>query len=106
MWHSLLTSRDRIVEPMDRFTANLMGKFEDVIPYCGKYGLTMLDMGSTYGECHILTKTSDATIVLLQVMKIWETKTGKKIKAFPSDNGGKFCDSTLENWVHLRGTVH
>ncbi|MBW0523705.1 hypothetical protein O181_063420 [Austropuccinia psidii MF-1] len=37
---------------------------------------------------------------------MWETKTGKKIKTFRSNNGGKFCNSTLENWCHSQGTAH
>ncbi|MBW0486044.1 hypothetical protein O181_025759 [Austropuccinia psidii MF-1] len=62
--------------------------------------------GSTYGECHILTKKSDATLVLLRVLTTWEKKTGKRIKTFRSNNGGEFCNSTLENWCNSRGTVH
>ncbi|MBW0475938.1 hypothetical protein O181_015653 [Austropuccinia psidii MF-1] len=104
--HSILSSRDRIIEPMDIVTADLMGKFDDAVPYGGKYALTIRDIGSTYGECHILTKKSDATIVLLRAMTMWETKTGRRIKTFCSDNGGEFCNSTLEDWCHSRGTIH
>ncbi|MBW0499004.1 hypothetical protein O181_038719 [Austropuccinia psidii MF-1] len=103
---SILSSRDRTIEPMDVVTADLMGKLDEAIPYGGKYALTIRDIGSTYGECHILTKKSDATVVLLRVMTTWETKTGKRIKAFRSDNGGEFCNSTLEDWCHSQGTTH
>ncbi|MBW0463381.1 hypothetical protein O181_003096 [Austropuccinia psidii MF-1] len=103
---SVLARHNKIVEPMDIVTANLMGNFEDAIPYGGKYALTIPDIGSTYGECHILTKKSDATLVLLQVLTMLETKTVKRTKTFCSDNGGKFCSSTLEDWCRLRGTVH
>ncbi|MBW0509453.1 hypothetical protein O181_049168 [Austropuccinia psidii MF-1] len=95
-----------MIEPMDVVTADLMGKFDDAIPYGGKYALTIQDIGSTYGECHILTKKSDTTIVLLRVMTTWETKTGRRIKTSHSNNGGKFCNSTLEDWCHSQGTIH
>ncbi|MBW0542127.1 hypothetical protein O181_081842 [Austropuccinia psidii MF-1] len=103
---SNLSSRGKVVEPMDVVTADLMGQFEEAVPYGGKYALTIQDIGLTYGECHILTKKSDATLVLLRVLTTWETKTGKRIKTFRSNNGGEFCNSTLKNWCNSRGTVH
>ncbi|MBW0529102.1 hypothetical protein O181_068817 [Austropuccinia psidii MF-1] len=103
---SNLSSRGKVVEPMDVVTADLMGQFKEAVPYSGKYALTIRDIGSTYSECHILTKKSDATLILLWVSTTWETKTRKRIKTFRSNNGGEFCNSTLENWCNLRGTVH
>ncbi|MBW0463649.1 hypothetical protein O181_003364 [Austropuccinia psidii MF-1] len=104
--NSVLAICNRTKEPMEIVMANLMGKLKDMLPYGGKYALTKHNIGSTYSECHILTKKSDATLVLLRVMTIWETKTGKKIKMFCSDTGGEFCNSILENWSHLQGTIH
>ncbi|MBW0484810.1 hypothetical protein O181_024525 [Austropuccinia psidii MF-1] len=71
MQRLVLASCKGIVEPMDIVTADIMGKFNNAVPYGGKYALTICDIGSTYRECHILTKKSDSTLVLLRVMTTW-----------------------------------
>ncbi|MBW0548699.1 hypothetical protein O181_088414 [Austropuccinia psidii MF-1] len=106
MQYSVLRSSEKVVEPMNVATDNLMGKFEDAVPYGGRYAITIQDMGLKYGDCHILTQKSDSTPVLLKVMAMWEKKTVKKIKAFRSNNFRKLCNFELENWCHIQGTVH
>ncbi|MBW0488370.1 hypothetical protein O181_028085 [Austropuccinia psidii MF-1] len=54
MQRLVLASCDGIVEPMDIVTADLMGNFNNAIPYGGKYELTIWDIGSTYKDwCHL-----------------------------------------------------
>ncbi|MBW0466309.1 hypothetical protein O181_006024 [Austropuccinia psidii MF-1] len=85
---SHLGSRKQSLGPLDTVTANLIGQF-----YKGRYALTIRDIGSSYGECHIIKRKSEISAVLLHLLATWETKTGKRIKAFGSDDGGKFCNT-------------
>ncbi|MBW0488680.1 hypothetical protein O181_028395 [Austropuccinia psidii MF-1] len=99
-------SREQLFHTLDTVTAGLMGQFDEAIPHRGRYALTIRDIGSSYGECHIITQKSDASAVLLHVLAAWETKTGKKIKVFCSDNGGEFCNNTIKAWCQLCGITH
>ncbi|MBW0503498.1 hypothetical protein O181_043213 [Austropuccinia psidii MF-1] len=91
---------------MDVVVADLMGPFDGALPSGGKYALTIRDIGSTYGECHVLLRKADATTVLLQVLAKWEAKTNKKIKILRRDNGGEFCNAFVRLWCTNRGTTH
>ncbi|MBW0539537.1 hypothetical protein O181_079252 [Austropuccinia psidii MF-1] len=87
---SNLGSREQLLTTLDTVTADLMGQFDEAVPHKGRYALTIRDIGSSYGECHIIMQKSDASAVLLHVLATWEMKTGKKIKSFHSNNGGEF----------------
>ncbi|MBW0479374.1 hypothetical protein O181_019089 [Austropuccinia psidii MF-1] len=104
--HNPLTSQGHTIFPMDVVAANLMGPFDSALPSSGRYALTLRDIGSTYGECHVLLRKADATTVLLQVLKKWEMKTTRKIKILCSDNGGKFCNAVIDSWCINQRTTH
>ncbi|MBW0485851.1 hypothetical protein O181_025566 [Austropuccinia psidii MF-1] len=87
---SNLGSREQLLNTMDTVTAGLMGQFDEAVPHKGRYALTIREIGSSYGGCHVIMQKSDASAVLLHVLANWEMKTGKKIKAFRSNNGGGF----------------
>ncbi|MBW0543277.1 hypothetical protein O181_082992, partial [Austropuccinia psidii MF-1] len=82
----MLGSREQSLNLLDTVTANLMGQFDEAVPHKGRYALTIRDLGSSYAT--------------------WETKTGRRIKVFRSDNGGEFCNNTIKAWCQPRGIVH
>ncbi|MBW0473452.1 hypothetical protein O181_013167 [Austropuccinia psidii MF-1] len=106
MFQSHLQSRGQSLSPLDTITADLMGKFDEAAPHNGSYALTIRDSGSSYGECHIITRKSDSSTILFHVLATWETKTGKKVKSFCSYNGGEFCNNAIEAWYQLCGITH
>ncbi|MBW0523960.1 hypothetical protein O181_063675 [Austropuccinia psidii MF-1] len=99
--HNFLTSQGHTVLPMDVVGTDLMCPFDGTLPSGGRYALMIRDIGSTYGECHILLCKADATTILLQVLAKWERKTTRKVKVLNSTNGGEFCNASI-NW----GTMH
>ncbi|MBW0488257.1 hypothetical protein O181_027972 [Austropuccinia psidii MF-1] len=104
--HNPLASRGYTILPMDVMAADLMGPFDGALASGGIYALTIRDIGSTYGECHVLLQKADATTVLLQVLAKWEMKTNKKIKILCRNNGGEFCNAFVSLWCTNRGKTH
>ncbi|MBW0492682.1 hypothetical protein O181_032397 [Austropuccinia psidii MF-1] len=61
-WNELL-SKKRPTEPMDIVASDIMGPFEQANINSGHWALTIRDIGSTYGECHIIVTKADAAAV-------------------------------------------
>ncbi|MBW0538304.1 hypothetical protein O181_078019 [Austropuccinia psidii MF-1] len=94
------------MEPLDIVVCDLMGPFKEENINSGCWALTVQDVNSTYGECHIIKAKSDSATVLQGIITRWEVKTGRKLKTLHSDGGGKFWSKGMNNWCTMKGITH
>ncbi|MBW0564840.1 hypothetical protein O181_104555, partial [Austropuccinia psidii MF-1] len=84
---SELLPTNRTTGPMDIVASDIMGPFDQAKINSGRWALTIRDISSTYGECHIITTKADAAAVLQGVIARWEVKCDRKLKVLRTDGG-------------------
>ncbi|MBW0510219.1 hypothetical protein O181_049934 [Austropuccinia psidii MF-1] len=93
-------------EPMDIVASDLMGTFEKANIKSGNWALTIWDISSTYGECHIIATKADTAAVLQGIIIRWEVKSGEKLKKLHNDGGGEFWSKGINCWCTTKGITH
>ncbi|MBW0511337.1 hypothetical protein O181_051052 [Austropuccinia psidii MF-1] len=93
-------------ELLDIVACNLMGPFKEANINSGQWALTVQDINSTYGECHIIKTKSDATAVLQGTITRWEVKARRKLKTLHSDGGGELWSKGINHWCTVKGVTH
>ncbi|MBW0536133.1 hypothetical protein O181_075848 [Austropuccinia psidii MF-1] len=92
-------------EPMDIISMDLMGPY-NLSVNGGSWLMTVRDAGSTYGECHILKRKSDATSLAIELVTRWERQSGRAAKILHTNGSGEFKNDTLKKWCNANGIVH
>ncbi|MBW0460388.1 hypothetical protein O181_000103 [Austropuccinia psidii MF-1] len=101
-----LLPTERITMPMDIVVSDLMGPFDQANLNAGRWVLTVRDVASTYGECHIIATKADAAAALQGTIIRWETKTGRQLKTLRTDGGGEFWSKGMNHWCTVKGLTH
>ncbi|MBW0489460.1 hypothetical protein O181_029175 [Austropuccinia psidii MF-1] len=97
---------ERSVIPLNLLVTDLMGPFDTATVHGGRYALNICDVGSTYGECHILSNKSNASTRLKEVILQWQRLSGKPLKTLQTDNGGEFNSAEFTRWLSGEGIHH
>ncbi|MBW0527669.1 hypothetical protein O181_067384 [Austropuccinia psidii MF-1] len=103
---SELLPTNRMTGPMDIVASDIMGPFNQANINSGRWALTIRDVSSTYGECHIITTKADAAAVLQGVIARWEVKCDRKLKVLQTDGGGEFWSKGMVHWCSMKGITH
>ncbi|MBW0485389.1 hypothetical protein O181_025104 [Austropuccinia psidii MF-1] len=103
---SSVSPDERSVIPLNLLVADLMGPFDIATVHGGQYALNIRDVGSTYGECHILSNKSDASTRLKEVILRWQRLSGKPLTTLQTDNGGEFNSAEFTRWLNGEGIHH
>ncbi|MBW0486824.1 hypothetical protein O181_026539 [Austropuccinia psidii MF-1] len=94
------------MEPMDIVASDIMGPFKKANINSGCWVLTIQDISSTYGECHIIATKADAAAVLQAAITRWEVKCGRNLKTLHTDGGGKFWSKGMNHLCSMKGITH
>ncbi|MBW0534032.1 hypothetical protein O181_073747 [Austropuccinia psidii MF-1] len=103
---SELLPTKRTTGPMDIVASDIMGPFDQANINSGQWALTIRDISSTYGECHIITTKDDAAAVLQGVIARWEVKCDRKLKVLRTDGGSEFWSKGMLHWCSMKGIMH
>jgi hypothetical protein len=98
-----VTSSKRKPEKLDLLCTDLMGPFPEPPPEGALYLLTLRDAGTGYSYARLLKKKYKANNVLIEVITELETQTKRRMKVLHSDNGGKFANKILNNFLTGKG---
>lgn len=68
-----------------------------------RYFMTLIDDYSRWCQVYFLKSKSEAPSKFLEYKNLVENQTSHKIKAFHSDNGKEFCNSTMNRILKNSG---
>eukprot|EP00170_Pyropia_yezoensis_P001781 contig_7619_g1785 len=71
-----------------------------------RYFVTILDDHTGWKAAVPIVRKSDAADALKDVLQEWETRSGNKVKAIRSDNGGEYLSNAFEGWMRGKGIQH
>ena len=92
--------------PGEMIHADIAGKMP--MPSLGgsSFFLLLKDDYSGFRTVYFLKHKSDTPRLVQQFIKFLERQTGNKLKAFRSDNGTEFTNSTLQEFFKQNGIIH
>lgn len=65
--------------------------------------MTIRDLSTSYSELKILSKRSEAALLLISQVDFYETETDRKVKCIRSYNGREFKSKILSDFMKRKG---
>ena len=92
-------------ELLERLHTDVMGPLPPSLPQLGdaRYVVTVLDDSSGMCAVQPMGFKGDAGRVVQEVVQLWETSTGKRVKQLRSDRGGEYVSNAMQHWCAGKG---
>ena len=92
-------------ELLERLHTDVMGPLPPSLPQLGdaRYVVTVLDDWSGMCAVQPMGFKGDAGRVVQEVVQLWETSTGKRVKQLRSDRGGEYVSNAMQHWCAGKG---
>jgi transposase InsO family protein len=98
-------SETKTDHPLDLIHTDLCGPLADSLGK-SKYIATFLDDYSGFSTVVLLKQKSDTYDAVVNTINMFETQTGRKVKAVRSDRGGEYMSNALQDYFKEKGIQH
>jgi transposase InsO family protein len=99
-------SKSRADAPLDLFHSDVCGPFQIPSISGKRYMLTILDDYSKFAFVRFVSKKSDVTEELQDVIVMCEQQLGRSVRKLRSDGGGEYICQTLQRFLRDKGILH
>ena len=100
------TRQNRSKHPLDLIVSDVEGPFEAQSRTGNRYAITFTDDASRHTTVYFLKHKSEALQAFQAYKRAIETKTGRKIKALRTDNGGEYTSKEFGEFLDSHGIQH
>ncbi|WIA15726.1 hypothetical protein OEZ85_003590 [Tetradesmus obliquus] len=100
------TSANKTSSPLQLLHSDICGPIRIPSPGKARFFITLVDDYTSYSFVRPLQHKSEAARFIENHITLLENQTGLQVKAFRSDNGREYANSTLESYLASKGIIY
>uniref|UniRef100_A0A383VEJ4 Integrase catalytic domain-containing protein n=1 Tax=Tetradesmus obliquus TaxID=3088 RepID=A0A383VEJ4_TETOB len=100
------TSANKTSSPLQLLHSDICGPIRIPSPGKARFFITLVDDYTSYSCMRPLQHKSEAALFIENHITLLENQTSLHVKAFRSDNGREYANSTLESYLASKGIIY